>query len=95
MTEKELLRAVEYDLQNLRGMSTEKKIALWRAKKDLQEALTPNRDSRPTGSADNSKLETKSLHELQMLQKELNYQKRQISKAIRSQIRNAKPDRSK
>lgn len=95
MTEKELLREVNWNLENVRGLSTEKKLTLWRAKKDLQEALTSKEIAGPNGSADNSNLETRSLHELQMLQKELNYQKRQISKIIRNRVRQPKPDQSK
>lgn len=95
MTEKELLNEIERELRTVRGMPTEKKISLWRAKKALEDSLTHKEIAGPNGSADNSNFETKSLHELQMLQKELNYQKRQISKAIRTKVRSAKPDQSK
>jgi hypothetical protein len=95
LTEKELLNEIEQELRTVRGMPTEKKISLWRAKKALEDSLTHKEIVGPNGSTDNSNFETKSLHELQMLQKELNYQKRQISKAIRTKVRSAKPDQSK
>lgn len=85
LDKKQLEAEVEYELRTRPHMPSQEKTSLYNTL-----AILKTSNEAPKGSAERPSISQRTsmdLHELQVLQKELNYQKRQVSKEIRKRIR--------
>lgn len=87
MDKNSLIREIEHELKTVRGMSLDKKISYYNTLEKLKNSEDPKDSGAHSAYSSISQRSQLDLHELQMLQKELNYQKRLLSKEIRKRIK--------
>lgn len=92
LDKKQLEHEVEWQLESRPHMPSEQRVSLYNTL-----AMLKTSTEAPKGSAERPSISQRTkmdLHELQVLQKELNYQKRQVSKEIRKRIRQQQQEES-